>query len=84
MEDAEIQCLKDSIDRLVEIQTRDGEHLIAKVISVFDGEDKPNIFYQVISSSTMEWYKSYPLSDAFSLDFDRIVSVRPVNAHSEA
>ena len=39
MTEAEIQLLKEKLDKTVEIETDDGERLIAKVISVFYDEE---------------------------------------------
>ena len=39
MTESDLAYLKSRVDKLVSIETTTGEHLIAKVISVFDGED---------------------------------------------
>ena len=56
MTEADLMCLKSSIDKPVAIETVDGEHLTAKVLWVFDDEDNAEIFYQLISSSKPESY----------------------------
>jgi hypothetical protein len=45
-----------SDDKPVRIHTRDGEEMIVKVISVFDGESDPDLFYELISTSRPELY----------------------------
>ena len=79
MTEREIQCLKDNIDKLVEIETTDGEHLIAKVLFVFYEReyDEHEFFYEVVSSSTPEFYSRHENSGGFALDFDSIQSVKP-------
>lgn len=79
MTESEIQCLKDCVDKLVEIETTDGERLIAKVVVVMHSEefDEHDVQYELISSNTPEFYASHPDSGGFLLDFDKIQSVRP-------
>jgi hypothetical protein len=76
----EVQCLKESIDRTVEIETSDGERLIAKVLFVIcDGEyDEHELIYQVVSSNLLESYSNVENAGGYVLDFDKIVSVRPL------
>lgn len=79
MTEAEILCLKNNINKLVEIHTIDGECLIAKILFVTHNEeyDEHDLLYEVVSSTRMDWYLKHPDSGGFVLDFDRIVSVRP-------
>lgn len=79
MTEADIQRLKDSIDKEVEIQTADGEELVAKVL--FVTHDKENgehdILYEVISSNMLDSYAHLDKAGGYILDFDKILSVRP-------
>jgi hypothetical protein len=76
MTESEIQCLKDSIDKLVEIETAFGERLIAKVIFVMHSEEynEHDVQYQMISTSMPE---AYATAEDYVLDFDDIVTVKP-------
>jgi hypothetical protein len=78
MTESDIQCLKVNIGKVVEIQTVDGEQLTARIISVFDEEDQPDVFYEVVTSNTMDWYLDHADSGGFALALDRIISVKPV------
>lgn len=40
-----LDLLKSSIDEVVLIETTDGERILARILSVFDGEDTPDVFY---------------------------------------
>ena len=78
MTESDIQCLKDNIDRKVEIETSEGERLIAKVLFViYDEEyDEHELIYEVVSSNMLEWYSHHENAGGFVLDFDKIVSVK--------
>ena len=80
MTESEIQCLKDHIDRTVEIEITDGERLIAKVLFVTHCEeyDEHEVLYQVISSNMIEWYMHRESAGGYALNFDKIVSVKPI------
>jgi hypothetical protein len=77
MTETEIQCLKDQIEKLVEIETSDGEILTARVISVFDDEnyDEHELFYEVISTNMP--YENRESSGGYALAFSKILSVCP-------
>lgn len=45
MTDAELTLLKSQVDKVVAIETIQGDHFFAKIISVFDEEDTPDVFY---------------------------------------
>ena len=85
MTDAEIQCLKENIDKLVEIQTVDGEHLIAKILSVFHSDewDEHEVFYEVVSSNMIDSYHHVGSPGGYALDFDKIVSVKSAQNRKE-
>jgi hypothetical protein len=79
MTESEIQCLIDNIDKTVEIETRSGEFLIAKILFVTHCEeyDEHDLLYQVVSSNRSQFYSRFENSGGFVLDFDEIVSVKP-------
>ena len=78
MTDSEIQCLKASVDKLVELETTDGELIVAKVLNVFDDEDDEHeLFYEVVSSSAPHFYADSQASRTFAMDFEYIFSVKP-------
>jgi len=76
MTESEIQCLKDSIGRLVEIETTFGERLVARVAFVMhsDEYDEHDVQYQLVSTNKPE---AYAKAGDYVLDFDEIVSVKP-------
>jgi hypothetical protein len=79
MTKSEIQCLKDNIDKTVEMETTNGERLIAKVLLVTHGEeyDEHELLYQVVSSNMLESYLNRESAGGYVLDFDKIAFVRP-------
>ena len=80
MTHSEIQCLKDNIHKTVEIQTTDGERLVAKILLVtHDHEyDEHEVLYEVVSSNMIESYSKLENVGGYVLDFDKILSVRPL------
>lgn len=84
MTEADIQCLQNHTDGLVEIRTIDGECLIAKILFVThnDEYDEHDVLYELVSSNQADWYAHHGSSGAFVLGFDRIASVKPrCNSH---
>ena len=81
MTDAEINLLKNSIDKNVEIRTVEGEILVAKVNTVihWDEHEEHEITYRVVSSNMMAWYERHGKDEYYVLDFERIVSVKPAD-----
>lgn len=79
MTEADIQCLQNHIDGLVEIRTIDDECLIAKILIVThnDEYDEHDVLYELISSNQANPYRHLVSAGGFVLDFDRIVSVKP-------
>lgn len=79
MTESEIQCLRDNIDKLVEIETADGERLIARVLFVTHDEeyDEHELLYEVVSSNMLESYSHLETAGGYVLDFDKIRSVKP-------
>ena len=80
MTEADIQCLKDNIEKLVEIRTTDDECLVAKILFVTDDEeyDDHEVLYEVISSYAIDSYHLLDSDSGYVLDFKKIVSVKPV------
>ncbi len=80
MTELDLQYLKQSIDKVVEIKTTDGEHLVAKILFVTHDEDygEHDVLYQVISSDRLASYKNIENSGGYVLDFERILSVTPL------
>ena len=76
MTESEIQFLKENIDKLVEIETIDGERLVAKVVFVLHSEeyDEHDVQYEMISTNMPETYSK---NADYVLNFGKIVSVRP-------
>jgi hypothetical protein len=76
---SEIQCLKDNVDKIVEIETTSGERLIAKVLFVNHSEeyDEHDLLYEVVETNMPEFYASHKDCGGFVMDFEYIVSVKP-------
>jgi hypothetical protein len=75
--EADLVYLKSSIGKVVEVETADGERLLAKVVSVFDHEDDPDVFYELISTSRPDLYpRIAEKSIGYSLPLGNILSVR--------
>ena len=79
MTESEIQCLKENINKVVQIETIDAELIVAKVISVFDdqSEDEHELFFELITSNAADFYARFKNSGGFALDFENILSVSP-------
>ncbi|MGA2249710.1 hypothetical protein [Terracidiphilus sp.] len=79
MTESQIQCLKDHVDKTVEIETVDSERLVAKVLAVFHDSDydEHELFYELVSTNMIEAYKHLGEAGGYALDFDKIVSVQP-------
>ena len=76
---ADIQCLKDNIDKLVEIRTTNDECLTARILFVThdDEYDEHDVLYEVVSSNQIDSYRHLETSGGYMLDFEEIVSVKP-------
>ncbi len=77
IDSADLALLKASIGGVVEVDTRAGESLTMRIISVFDEEDSPDFFYELIAVKN----SSIPINEsrvlqAFSLS--EVAAVRPV------
>ena len=84
MTKSEIQCFKDSIDKLLEIETTDGERDIARILFLIHDEeyDERELLYQVVSSNVFESYLHCESAGGCAPDFDKIVSVLPFSDSS--
>ena len=79
MTEPEIEILKDSIGKTVEIETVDEEHLIAGVLFVTHDEEyeEHDVLYGVVSSNLIGSYEHLDDSNGYTLDFGNTLSVRP-------
>jgi hypothetical protein len=77
MTDSELECLKSHIDQHVEIDTKNGERLLIKVISVFDEESDPDVFFDVVRTENDPTPGGKTVG-GYSLPLADILSVRPV------
>jgi len=71
---SDLEYLKASVGRIVEVEIRTGEHLVIKVISVFDQESEPDVFYWDVSSNPRMHDSEH--SKGFSLPLKEIASVK--------
>ena len=79
MTEPDIQCLKESVDKRVEIRTIHDECLVAKVLIVTDDDEDHvhDVMYEVISSNQIDSYTHLDSAGGYLLDFVEIVSVKP-------
>lgn len=79
MTEAEIQCLKDNIDKTVKIETTDGERLIAKVLFITHDEEygEHEFLYEVVSSNMLRSYADLKNAGGYVLNFDKVLSLKP-------
>ena len=77
MIEGELRLLKSSIDQRVQIETSDGERMIAKVIYIFDEGSDADIFYELVSTSHPGLYPRKKWVGGYSLPLRDIVSVTP-------
>jgi hypothetical protein len=74
MTQSDLECLKSNIDQVVEIETQNGDQLLIKVISVFDREPDPDVFFWDVTSDPLK--KDSEQSQGYGLPLREIVSVR--------
>jgi hypothetical protein len=74
MTPSDLKCLKSNIDQIVVLDTVRGECLLAKVISVFDQESDPDIFFWDVTSDPNK--QDSLQTEGYSLPLCDIVSVR--------
>lgn len=76
MTKADLVCLKSNIGKIVEIETTDGARHLVRVVSVFDAEEDPDMFYELVSTSRPDLYPRIAEECGYSLPLENIVSVR--------
>jgi len=76
--EADLICLKSNVNKLVEIETTDGEHLVGRVITVFDSEEDPDVWYDLISTSKPERYVRREENVGYSILLAQIASVKAI------
>jgi hypothetical protein len=69
-----LECLKTNVDQIVEIETKSGERLLIKVISVFDQESDPDVFFWDLTSDPLK--PDSMQTEGYSLPLQDIVSVK--------
>ncbi|MGP8174221.1 MAG: hypothetical protein ACLP7O_06690 [Terracidiphilus sp.] len=74
MNQSDLECLKANVDQIVEIETRKGEHLLIKVLYVFDQESDPDVFFYDVTSDPLK--QDSEQSEGYGLPLQEIVSVR--------
>jgi hypothetical protein len=74
MTQADLDCLKSHIDRVVEIETRKGECLLINVISVFDQESDPDVFFYDVTADPNQ--KNFEKTSGYGLPLHEIISVK--------
>ena len=74
MTDSDLECLKMNIDQVVEIETLRGDRLLAKVISAFDQEPDPDVFFWDVTSDTDK--PDSQQTQGYSLPLCEIAAVR--------
>lgn len=76
MTDAELAFLKSQVDKVVTIETIQGDHFLAKILFVCDEEDTPDVFYFEVEPGPDGMYLQKGTNGYSTLLAD-IVSVRP-------
>jgi hypothetical protein len=74
MTQSDLECLKANIDQVVEIETQKGERLLIKVISVFDQESAPEVFFWDVTSDPLK--QDSEQSEGYGLPLQKIASVK--------
>jgi hypothetical protein len=74
MTQSDLECLKANINRVVQIETQKGECLLINVISVFDQESDPDVFFLDVTADPGQ--KNFEKTPGYSLPLHEIVSVR--------
>jgi hypothetical protein len=74
MTDSDLECLKANIDQVVEIEVQTGERLLIKVISVFDQESDPDVFFFDVTSNP--FMNDSEQTEGCALQLHEILSVR--------
>ena len=74
MTQSDLECLKTHIDKVIEIETQAGERLLISVISVFDHESNPDVFFYDVTSNPHK--QDLDRCAGWALQLDEIVSVK--------
>jgi hypothetical protein len=74
MTEKDLETLRAAKGNVVEIETKDGEHLLIKVISLFDQESDPDVFFWDVTSAPNG--PDAEQGQGYSLPLSEIVSVR--------
>ncbi len=74
MTDREIVCLRNNVDKLVEIITKYEERLVGKIFMVSD--ENQDVIYDLISTNK----PGFQPGDSYVLRFEDIVSVKPIES----
>jgi hypothetical protein len=79
VDETDLRVLKANVDKIVRVFTTDGEEMIVRVISVFDEESEPDMFYELVSTSHPERYAKRKHVGGFSIPLREISSVKMVS-----
>jgi hypothetical protein len=74
MTESELEYLKSKVGHVVEIETRKGERILIKPISVFDNESDPDIFFWDVTADPEK--PDSERTQASALPLSEIVSVK--------
>jgi hypothetical protein len=74
MTETDLETLRATKGSVVEIETKGGEHLLIKVISLFDQEADPDVFFWDVTSAPTK--PDAEQGQGYSLPLSEIVSVR--------
>ena len=78
MTDAERELLKESVDKVVELETVEGARHVAQILFVFDEGETPDVFFVEVDPGDDGLYVPKGQTGV-SLLLSEIASVRPYN-----
>ena len=75
----DISLLKAKFDKAVEIETTDGQRLVAKTLRVFHSEEpeKHEISYELLSSNMLDRFRHRETAGGYAIDLNEISTVKP-------
>lgn len=73
MTENDLEKLKTAKDGLIKIETKSGEHLLIKVISLFDQESDPDVFFWDLTAAPDK--PDAEQGQGYSMPLSEIVSV---------
>ncbi|HZY72840.1 MAG TPA: hypothetical protein VFE22_07025 [Edaphobacter sp.] len=76
MTDVELMFLKSQIDKVGTLETIQGDHILAQILFVFDGEDTPDVFYLEVEPGPKGAYIQKG-TNGYSTLLSDILSVKP-------